>query len=214
MHEHTSQVTLYGWSSGTGRLGLEHDLDSKLCTASILGVGGHEAKTEFASSPVSGFIGALGISWVKYYCQYEKETKTLTMTPMEQKPGAKQVSCFVCHIFSRASVTASQQRVDADLVLEKKSVTAMCSLSLHVSPWRRFALRQILLSEGKRSVKYINPSERACTLSEYLLHYYKCLSRCTKKISKAWVNWGRRVLLALKKGSTYCRIPLNSKCSK
>ncbi|EPY77085.1 hypothetical protein CB1_001323001 [Camelus ferus] len=34
--------------------------------------------------------GALGISWVKYYCQYEKETKTLTMTPMEQKPGAKQ----------------------------------------------------------------------------------------------------------------------------
>uniref|UniRef100_A0A8C0W024 Oligophrenin-1 n=1 Tax=Castor canadensis TaxID=51338 RepID=A0A8C0W024_CASCN len=33
---------------------------------------------------------ALGISWVKYYCQYEKETKTLTMTPMEQKPGSKQ----------------------------------------------------------------------------------------------------------------------------
>ncbi|KAM6143424.1 oligophrenin-1 [Erethizon dorsatum] len=33
---------------------------------------------------------ALGISWVKYYCRYEKETKTLTMTPMEQKPGAKQ----------------------------------------------------------------------------------------------------------------------------
>ncbi|KAM9577350.1 oligophrenin-1 isoform 2-T2 [Trichechus inunguis] len=33
---------------------------------------------------------ALGISWMKYYCQYEKETKTLTMMPMEQKPGAKQ----------------------------------------------------------------------------------------------------------------------------
>ncbi|KAM6151520.1 oligophrenin-1 [Rhynchocyon petersi] len=33
---------------------------------------------------------ALGISWMKYYCQYEKETKTLTMTPMEQKPGIKQ----------------------------------------------------------------------------------------------------------------------------
>ncbi|XP_027241518.1 oligophrenin-1 isoform X3 [Cricetulus griseus] len=33
---------------------------------------------------------ALGISWVKYYCQYEKETRTLTMTPTEQKPGAKQ----------------------------------------------------------------------------------------------------------------------------
>ncbi|XP_055461047.1 oligophrenin-1 [Psammomys obesus] len=33
---------------------------------------------------------ALGISWVKYYCRYEKESRTLTMTPMEQKPGAKQ----------------------------------------------------------------------------------------------------------------------------
>lgn len=33
---------------------------------------------------------ALGISWVKYYCRYEKETRTLTMTPTEQKPGAKQ----------------------------------------------------------------------------------------------------------------------------
>ncbi|XP_017711482.1 PREDICTED: oligophrenin-1-like [Rhinopithecus bieti] len=41
-------------------------------------------------------VGALGISWVKYYCQYEKETKTLTMTPMEQKPGAKQAcACSV-----------------------------------------------------------------------------------------------------------------------
>lgn len=38
--------------------------------------------------------GALGISWVKYYCQYEKEAKTLRMTPMDQKPGAKQVSEF------------------------------------------------------------------------------------------------------------------------
>lgn len=36
--------------------------------------------------------GALGISWVKYYCQYEKEAKTLRMTPIDQKPGAKQVS--------------------------------------------------------------------------------------------------------------------------
>jgi len=32
---------------------------------------------------------------VKYYCQYEKEAKTLRMTPMDQKPGAKQVSWFL-----------------------------------------------------------------------------------------------------------------------
>uniref|UniRef100_A0A663LKL8 Oligophrenin 1 n=1 Tax=Athene cunicularia TaxID=194338 RepID=A0A663LKL8_ATHCN len=40
---------------------------------------------------------ALGISWVKYYCQYEKEAKTLRMTPMDQKPGAKQsvLSCLL-----------------------------------------------------------------------------------------------------------------------
>ncbi|XP_077164512.1 oligophrenin-1 isoform X2 [Paroedura picta] len=35
---------------------------------------------------------ALGVSWVKYYCQYEKEHRTLRMTPMEQKPGSKQGS--------------------------------------------------------------------------------------------------------------------------
>uniref|UniRef100_A0A8C3H1U4 Oligophrenin-1 n=1 Tax=Corvus moneduloides TaxID=1196302 RepID=A0A8C3H1U4_CORMO len=35
-------------------------------------------------------LWALGISWVKYYCQYEKEAKTLRMTPIDQKPGAKQ----------------------------------------------------------------------------------------------------------------------------
>lgn len=32
---------------------------------------------------------------MKYYCQYEKEAKTLRMTPMDQKPGAKQVSWFL-----------------------------------------------------------------------------------------------------------------------
>lgn len=58
-----------------------------------------QPKNEFISLLLSIIVGALGISWVKYYCQYEKETKTLTMTPMEQKPGAKQVSAFVGHIF-------------------------------------------------------------------------------------------------------------------
>ncbi|XP_048338884.1 oligophrenin-1-like [Sphaerodactylus townsendi] len=33
---------------------------------------------------------ALGVSWVKHYCQYMKELRTLRMTPMEQKPGSKQ----------------------------------------------------------------------------------------------------------------------------
>ncbi|XP_071980526.1 oligophrenin-1 isoform X2 [Engystomops pustulosus] len=36
--------------------------------------------------------GALGLTWVKYYCRYEKEGKILGMTPVEQKPGSRQVS--------------------------------------------------------------------------------------------------------------------------
>ncbi|XP_056397014.1 oligophrenin-1 isoform X3 [Hyla sarda] len=35
---------------------------------------------------------ALGITWVKYYCRYEKEGKILILTPIEQKPGSRQVS--------------------------------------------------------------------------------------------------------------------------
>ncbi|XP_053330164.1 oligophrenin-1 isoform X2 [Spea bombifrons] len=35
---------------------------------------------------------ALGITWVKYYCKYEKDRKVLSMTPLEQKPGPKQVT--------------------------------------------------------------------------------------------------------------------------
>ncbi|KAG8447623.1 hypothetical protein GDO86_014942 [Hymenochirus boettgeri] len=33
---------------------------------------------------------ALGITWVKYYCKYEKEGKVLSMMPLEQKPGSRQ----------------------------------------------------------------------------------------------------------------------------
>ncbi|XP_075437745.1 oligophrenin-1-like [Ascaphus truei] len=35
---------------------------------------------------------ALGITWVKYYCKYKKEGKSLIMTPTEQKTGSRQVS--------------------------------------------------------------------------------------------------------------------------
>ncbi|KAM4020308.1 oligophrenin-1 isoform 2-T2 [Anomaloglossus baeobatrachus] len=35
---------------------------------------------------------ALGLTWVKYYCRYEKEGKLLSMMSVEQKPGSRQVS--------------------------------------------------------------------------------------------------------------------------
>ncbi|MBN3301373.1 OPHN1 protein, partial [Amia calva] len=33
---------------------------------------------------------ALGVSWVKYYCRYQIDSKVLIMIPVEQKPAAKQ----------------------------------------------------------------------------------------------------------------------------
>lgn len=35
--------------------------------------------------------GALGVSWVKYYCRYHKEGRQLFMVPCEQKNTTKQV---------------------------------------------------------------------------------------------------------------------------
>lgn len=35
--------------------------------------------------------GALGMTWVKYYCKYQKEGRRLLMVPCEQKPTTKQV---------------------------------------------------------------------------------------------------------------------------
>lgn len=40
---------------------------------------------------VSMATGALGVSWVKYYCRYHKEGRQLFMVPCEQKNTTKQV---------------------------------------------------------------------------------------------------------------------------
>lgn len=58
-------------------------------------------------------LGALGVTWVKYYCKYFKDSKLFIMVPMEQKTGAKQVQdyyrydhCFVkCQPFSLTFVS-------------------------------------------------------------------------------------------------------------
>uniref|UniRef100_A0A7N6AZN9 Oligophrenin 1 n=1 Tax=Anabas testudineus TaxID=64144 RepID=A0A7N6AZN9_ANATE len=47
--------------------------------------------------PMEGYLlcqekWALGMTWVKYYCKYNKETRLLVMTPCEQKPTTKQGS--------------------------------------------------------------------------------------------------------------------------
>ncbi|KAJ7310371.1 hypothetical protein JRQ81_007282 [Phrynocephalus forsythii] len=52
---------------------------------------------------------ALGISWVKYYCQFKKETKMLRMTPMEQKPGAKQGTA---HLTLKSCVRRKTDSID------------------------------------------------------------------------------------------------------
>jgi len=40
------------------------------------------------------FQGALGITWLKYYCKYFKDNKLFIMVPMEQKTGTKQVQNY------------------------------------------------------------------------------------------------------------------------
>lgn len=39
-------------------------------------------------------LGALGLTWVKYYCKYFKDNKLFIMVPMEQKTGTKQVQNY------------------------------------------------------------------------------------------------------------------------
>lgn len=41
--------------------------------------------------------GALGVTWVKYYCKYHTEGRLLVMVPCEQKPTTKQVSLYSIH---------------------------------------------------------------------------------------------------------------------
>ncbi|XP_013927642.1 PREDICTED: oligophrenin-1 [Thamnophis sirtalis] len=63
---------------------------------------------------------ALGISWVKYYCQYEKETKMLRMTPMEQKPGAKQGATV--HLILKSCVRRKTESIDKRFCFDIETV--------------------------------------------------------------------------------------------
>ncbi|XP_062997923.1 oligophrenin-1 isoform X2 [Elgaria multicarinata webbii] len=62
---------------------------------------------------------ALGISWVKYYCQYEKEAKMLWMTPMEQKPGAKQGTL---HFMLKSCVRRKTDSIDKRFCFDVETV--------------------------------------------------------------------------------------------
>ena len=184
-------------------------MKSKLCTGSVLQVNWPCSQNIYSiSSLLPVFAGALGISWVKYYCQYEKETKTLTMTPMDQKPGAKQqVSSLMDHIFLKCKcdwITEKNmywlhvKELNLSLSHEPMSSYIFLGLSLH---WPRY-----YSVEWRISVNEFRTSKSAFTLLD---HCYKCLSHCTKKIyKKIWINWRRRVLLAFKKALLW--ILLNS----
>uniref|UniRef100_A0A8C6Y4U9 Oligophrenin-1 n=1 Tax=Naja naja TaxID=35670 RepID=A0A8C6Y4U9_NAJNA len=63
---------------------------------------------------------ALGISWVKYYCQYEKETKMLRMTPMEQKPGTKQGTTV--HLILKSCVRRKTDSIDKRFCFDIETV--------------------------------------------------------------------------------------------
>ncbi|KAJ6663190.1 hypothetical protein lerEdw1_010326 [Lerista edwardsae] len=67
---------------------------------------------------------ALGISWVKHYCQYEKEGKMLWMTPVEQKPGAKQGTLqFMLKSCVRRKADSIDKRFCFDIEIVKRPGT-------------------------------------------------------------------------------------------
>lgn len=145
----------------------------------------------FIRSLLPIFVGALGISWVKYYCQYEKETKTLTMMPMEQKPGAKQqVGYFLCQIFWKCLCDwVHVKESSSPLSCEAVTSYVLLGLSLH---WA-----VLLRMKKKISVNDAGPSESTCTLSDHLLNYYKYLPYYTKKICKSMVKLGEESITYL-----------------
>lgn len=104
----------------------------------------------FIRSLLPIFVGALGISWVKYYCQYEKETKTLTMMPMEQKPGAKQqVGYFLCQIFWKCFCDWVHVRESSSpLSCEAMTSYVLLGLSLHWAVLLRVKKKSLLMMLG------------------------------------------------------------------
>ncbi|XP_067327593.1 oligophrenin-1 isoform X2 [Anolis sagrei] len=73
---------------------------------------------------------ALGISWVKYYCQYEKESKMLRMTPMEQKPGAKQGPL---HLMLKSCVRRKTDSIDKRFCFDIETLERPGPITLQAS---------------------------------------------------------------------------------
>ncbi|KFR12887.1 Oligophrenin-1, partial [Opisthocomus hoazin] len=78
---------------------------------------------------------ALGISWVKYYCQYEKEAKTLRMTPMDQKPGAKQSTLdLTLKSCVRRKTDSIDKRFCFDIETNERNIESHCIMFLFLPP--------------------------------------------------------------------------------
>uniref|UniRef100_A0A8C3RR52 Oligophrenin-1 n=1 Tax=Chelydra serpentina TaxID=8475 RepID=A0A8C3RR52_CHESE len=111
---------------------------------------------------------ALGISWVKYYCQYEKESKMLRMTPMEQKAGAKQGTsdltlkycvrrktdsidkrfCFDIETNERAGTITLQALSEANRRLWMEAMDGKEPVSIQKIVWCNFTQMKRITTEG------------------------------------------------------------------
>uniref|UniRef100_A0AAY5L190 Oligophrenin 1 n=1 Tax=Esox lucius TaxID=8010 RepID=A0AAY5L190_ESOLU len=57
---------------------------------------------------------ALGVSWVKYYCKYHKDSKLLVMVPSEPKPATKQVG----HLKLKSCIRRKTESIDKRFCFE------------------------------------------------------------------------------------------------
>nr|XP_009935579.1 PREDICTED: oligophrenin-1 [Opisthocomus hoazin] len=104
---------------------------------------------------------ALGISWVKYYCQYEKEAKTLRMTPMDQKPGAKQSTLdLTLKSCVRRKTDSIDKRFCFDIETNESSLSCILPRSLYTGSVMRSAGKP---SESCLSLGGLRGSLLACS---------------------------------------------------
>ncbi|XP_072913991.1 oligophrenin-1 [Hemitrygon akajei] len=122
---------------------------------------------------------ALGFSWVKYYCKYVKDTRTLTMISCDPKPGIKQE--FKLKSCIRRKTESIDKRFCFDIeLLERQSPVTLQALS---EANRRLWIEAM---DGKEPI-YITPNTKPeqMQLSELGLKFVR---RCINAVESTGIT--------------------------